>query len=130
MSAQIKKQKHVALRTCIGTGKQLPKTEMVRIVKTESGEVCIDPKGKLKGRGANLCMDPQAFEMAVKKNAFKRALKLTRNLTKLQISKLRTDFLSTLAEKTFRKGNKPVTITVSKEEFNSKTRVKDLSSNG
>ncbi|MFQ5492992.1 MAG: YlxR family protein, partial [Candidatus Dojkabacteria bacterium] len=58
-----------AIRTCIGTGEKLPKNEMVRFVRNSDGVVVIDPGGKLSGRGANLCMEEEAFDLAVKRHA-------------------------------------------------------------
>lgn len=105
------------MRTCIATGKKLPKSELVRFVKTDSGEVVIDLKSKLKGRGANLTMTTEAFDLALKKRALQRSLKLDKPLTDNQIVKLRGEFEKAIEEKTFRPKNKPVTIRVSKEEL-------------
>ncbi|HOY46896.1 MAG TPA: YlxR family protein [Candidatus Dojkabacteria bacterium] len=110
-------EKHIAIRTCIATGEKHPKSEMIRLVKEDDGSVAIDLKGKLKGRGANLSMDIAAFELAIKKKAINRALKLEKALTEEQINKLREEFLKAIEHKKFRKGNKPVTIEISKEEF-------------
>ena len=110
-------EKHVAIRTCIATGEKHPKVDMIRLVKAEDGSVAIDIKGKLKGRGANLSMDIAAFELAIKKKAINRALKLEKPLNEEQINKLREEFLNAIEHKKFRKGNKPVVIAISKEEF-------------
>lgn len=109
--------KHTPIRTCIGTGDKKPKNEMIRLVRREDGSVCIDIKGKERGRGANLSMDVAAFDNAVKKKAINRALKLEKGLSAEQLAKLREDFIEAIAMKEFRQGNKPVKIVVSKEEF-------------
>lgn len=46
--------KKVPLRKCVATGEQLPKKELIRIVKNKEGEVSVDPTGKKNGRGAYL----------------------------------------------------------------------------
>ena len=38
--------KKVPLRKCVATGEQLPKKELIRIVKNKEGEVSVDPTGK------------------------------------------------------------------------------------
>jgi hypothetical protein len=114
------KEKHEALRTCIGTGKEFPKKEMIRFVRKFNGEVVIDLKGKEKGRGANLSMSQEAFELAVKKKAFQRTLKLTKPLSEAEIANLRKKFAEAIEQKQFRPSNKPVTIKVSEKEFSEK----------
>jgi hypothetical protein len=109
--------KHIPIRTCIATGEKLPKAEMIRLV-LQDGIVSVDIKGKLKGRGANIKMDINAFETAVKKKAIARALKLENGLSLNDIERLRKEFIEALDMKNFRKGNKPVTITINKEELN------------
>ena len=46
------KTKKVPLRSCVITKEQLPKQELLRIVRTPEGEVKADETGKLNGRGA------------------------------------------------------------------------------
>ncbi len=116
------KTKHVPMRTCIGTGLKKPKSEMIRLLRTDNGEVKIDLKGKERGRGANLDMTLEAFDMAVKKGAIDRALKLEKKLTKDQIDSLRADFEAAIEEKKFRKGNEAVVIRIKKEDLPSKLK--------
>jgi predicted RNA-binding protein YlxR (DUF448 family) len=42
----------VPQRTCVGCGEVEGKRELVRVVRTPSGDVEIDPTGKRNGRGA------------------------------------------------------------------------------
>lgn len=44
----------IPLRKCLATGEQLPKKELVRIVRNKEGEVFVDLTGKMNGRGAYL----------------------------------------------------------------------------
>ena len=111
------KLKHVPIRTCIATGVKKPKNELIRLVRLGDGSVKVDAHGRERGRGANLDMKIEAFELAVKKRAIERALKLEKQLTVEQVEELRKDFLSAVEEKEFRPFNKPVTIRVKKEEI-------------
>jgi|GEM_PF-1093140 len=61
------RQKHVPMRTCIGTRTQHPKRDMVRLVKTEDGHIVVDPTGKRSGsRGAYLLKSLAAAEAAIR----------------------------------------------------------------
>lgn len=66
--------KKVPMRKCVATLEQLPKKELLRIVKTPEGEVVIDLTGRANGRGAYLKKSRDAVEIAVKKGALQRAL--------------------------------------------------------
>lgn len=109
--------KHLPIRTCIATGIKLPKNKLIRLVRLENNTVKVDIKGKEKGRGANISMDINAFDLAIKKNLITRALKLNRKLKEEEISILKEEFINAIEYKKFRKGNKSVTIKVSKEEL-------------
>lgn len=60
--------KKVPLRKCVATGEQLPKKELIRIVKNKEGEVSVDPTGKKNGRGAYLKRSLDAIELAKEKD--------------------------------------------------------------
>ncbi len=64
----------VPLRKCVATGEQLPKQELIRVVKSKEGEVSVDPSGKKNGRGAYLKRSLEAIEIAKKKRSLNRAL--------------------------------------------------------
>jgi predicted RNA-binding protein YlxR (DUF448 family) len=66
--------KKVPLRKCVATGEQLPKKELIRIVKNKEGEVSVDPTGKKNGRGAYLKCSLDAIELAKKKKILNRVL--------------------------------------------------------
>ena len=51
-----------------------PKKELIRVVKSQDGEVCVDLTGKKAGRGAYICKDIECLEKAFK------AKRLSRNL--------------------------------------------------
>lgn len=68
---QATRQKHVPMRTCIGTGEKQAKRDMVRVVRREDGHIVVDPTGKVPGsRGAYLSKSSAAAERAFKRKAF------------------------------------------------------------
>ena len=59
--------KKIPMRKCVATGEQCPKKELLRIVRTPEGSVCVDTTGKANGRGAYLKKSMEALEQAKKK---------------------------------------------------------------
>lgn len=68
------KQRKISLRSCIVTKEKLPKSELIRIVRTPEGEVKIDLTGKLNGRGAYLKRDEKVIEKAKQNKVLNRHL--------------------------------------------------------
>lgn len=64
----------IPMRRCVATGEQLPKKELLRIVRTPEGELKVDTTGKVNGHGAYLKKSIEAVEAAKKNGALKRAL--------------------------------------------------------
>lgn len=64
-------------RTCVGCRSILGKRDLVRIVRTPSGEIVVDPTGKLAGRGAYLCANRRCWLIAIKHGRISAALKTT-----------------------------------------------------
>ncbi len=62
---------------CVGCQEMKNKKELLRVVRTPDGEVCIDPTGKKAGRGAYVCQSEQCFAKAFKEKRLERALKHT-----------------------------------------------------
>ena len=56
------KNKKIPLRTCIVTKENLPKSELLRIVRTPDGDIEVDETGKLNGRGAYIKKDLSVLE--------------------------------------------------------------------
>lgn len=56
------KNKKIPLRTCIVTKENLPKSELLRIVRTPEGDIEVDLTGKLNGRGAYIKKDIGVLE--------------------------------------------------------------------
>lgn len=51
-----------------------PKRELQRIVRTPTGDVILDPSGRIAGRGAYVCVGGDCLSNAIKKGALTRAL--------------------------------------------------------
>ena len=69
-------------RTCVGCRTRADKTTLVRLVAIGSPAgsstwiVTPDPHGSLPGRGAHLHPDPRCLELAQRRRAFGRALRV------------------------------------------------------
>ena len=66
--------KKIPLRRCVATHEQLPKKELIRVVRTPQQEVIVDVSGKANGRGAYLKRSIEAVDLAQKKKVLNRAL--------------------------------------------------------
>ena len=64
----------IPMRKCVATQEQLPKKELIRIVRTPQMEVKIDESGRMNGRGAYLKRIQEAVELAKKKKSLARSL--------------------------------------------------------
>ncbi len=68
-----------SVRTCIGCRQRAEKSELLRVVASDRGpdrEVLPDPAGRAPGRGAHLHPTTECLELAVRRRAFPRALKV------------------------------------------------------
>lgn len=61
------------VRTCIACRTEKPKRELVRVVKTPTGEIVFDRTGKLAGRGAYVCPNAACVRLLGKKKLLNRA---------------------------------------------------------
>ena len=68
------KQRKIPLRTCVITKESLPKSELLRVVRTPEGDVQVDETGKLNGRGAYIKKDLEVLEKAKKSNILEKRL--------------------------------------------------------
>ena len=50
-----------------------PKKELIRVVRSPEGQVSLDFRGKLPGRGAYVCPNPACLAKAKKSKALERA---------------------------------------------------------
>lgn len=63
------------VRTCVGCRKRVSKTSLVRLVAV-NGVCIVDIEGRLPGRGAYLHLRPDCLELALRKKAINRALRV------------------------------------------------------
>ena len=69
--------KKIPMRQCLGCREHKPKKELIRVVRSPEGEVSLDFKGKLPGRGAYVCPLPACLAKARKSRALERAFEIT-----------------------------------------------------
>ena len=63
-------------RTCVACRQVRAKRELVRIVRSPAGELSVDLRGKVAGRGAYLDPDPACLDKGLKDGAIARALEV------------------------------------------------------
>ena len=68
--------KKISLRRCVVTKQQLPKQELLRIVKNKENTVFVDLTGKANGRGAYIKKDVNVLKTAKDKKILERALEI------------------------------------------------------
>ena len=69
-------QKKVPMRQCMGCRERKAKREMIRVGRMTDGNVSLDFSGKLNGRGAYICPDPECLKKARKSKALDRSLEV------------------------------------------------------
>ncbi|MGM9602904.1 MAG: RNase P modulator RnpM [Faecousia sp.] len=67
-------QKKIPQRQCMGCRERKAKRELIRIVRGTDGNVSVDFSGKLNGRGAYICPDPECLRKAQKAKSLERSL--------------------------------------------------------
>ena len=63
----------VPMRMCTGCGQMKPKRVLVRVVKSQDGEIALDLTGKKAGRGAYVCRDIECLQKARKARRLEKA---------------------------------------------------------
>ena len=63
----------VPMRMCTGCGQMKPKRELVRVVKSQDGEIALDLTGTKAGRGAYVCRDIECLQKARKARRLEKA---------------------------------------------------------
>ena len=69
-------QKKIPQRQCMGCRERKAKREMIRVVRMTDGNVSLDFSGKLNGRGAYICPDPECLKKAQKTKSLDRSLEV------------------------------------------------------
>ena len=70
-------QKKIPQRQCMGCRERKAKKELIRVVRKTDGTVSLDFSGKLNGRGAYICPDPECLKKARKAKSLDRSLEVT-----------------------------------------------------
>ena len=89
----------VPVRTCVGCRARAAKSELLRVVVGSDAQghpaLCPDPAGTAPGRGAHLHPTPACYDLAVRRRAFSRALRLTEGPASTPVR----DYLDSLAHR-------------------------------
>ena len=70
-------QKKIPQRQCMGCRERKEKRQMIRVVRCTDGSVNLDFSGKMNGRGAYVCPDPECLKKALRSKALDRSLEVT-----------------------------------------------------
>ena len=69
--------KKIPQRQCMGCRERKNKRDMIRVVRQTDGTVSLDFGGKVNGRGAYICPDPECLKKARKAKSLDRSLEVT-----------------------------------------------------
>ena len=69
--------KKIPLRQCIGCGEMKGKKDMMRVLKTAEGDICLDITGKKNGRGSYVCKNGDCLKLARKSKGLERSFKMS-----------------------------------------------------
>ncbi len=69
-------QKKIPQRQCMGCRERKEKRQLIRVVRQPDGNVSLDFSGKLSGRGAYICPDPECLKKAQKAKSLERSLEV------------------------------------------------------
>ncbi len=64
----------ITMRMCVGCREMKPKAELIRVVKTQDGEIHLDTTGRANGRGAYVCKNADCLQRAQKTHGLERSL--------------------------------------------------------
>lgn len=67
-------QKKIPQRQCMGCRERKPKRELIRLVRGTDGTVSVDFGGKMNGRGAYICPNPECLRKVQRSKALERSL--------------------------------------------------------
>ena len=70
-------QKKIPQRQCMGCRERKAKREMIRVVRGTDGQVSLDFGGKMNGRGAYICPNPECLKKAIRSRSLDRSLEVT-----------------------------------------------------
>lgn len=75
MTQTKKSSRRAPQRTCVACREVKDKRELTRIVRLPDGNVSIDPRGRLAGRGAYICANPDCWQACLNSNRLDYVLK-------------------------------------------------------
>ncbi len=67
--------KQIEMRRCVVCRQVRHKSELLRVVKTSSGDISFDATGKASGRGAYVCKSPECVQILQKRRNFDKVFK-------------------------------------------------------
>jgi predicted RNA-binding protein YlxR (DUF448 family) len=67
--------RRIPQRTCVACRQSREKKDLVRLVRSEDGNIQVDPSGTRPGRGAYLCARSDCWELGLKGNRLEHALR-------------------------------------------------------
>ena len=67
--------KKIPMRQCVGCGLMKNKKDMIRVIKTATGEILLDRTGRQNGRGAYICDDRDCLIKARKNKGLERSFR-------------------------------------------------------
>ena len=70
-------QKKIPPRQCMGCRERKAKRDMIRVVRGTAGVVSLDFGGKMNGRGAYICPNPECLKKAIRSKSLDRSLEVT-----------------------------------------------------
>ena len=68
--------KKIPFRQCVGCGEMKGKKDMMRVLRTAEGDICLDTTGKKNGRGAYLCISGECLKKARRNKGLERSFKM------------------------------------------------------
>ena len=66
----------IPMRQCSACRGHFEKRQLLRVVRTPEGNVTVDTRGKVNGRGVYICKNEECLEKAIKSRALSRALEV------------------------------------------------------
>jgi len=82
------------LRTCVGCGLRAQRAELIRVVATSDGDLHVDHRRQLPGRGAWFHPEARCLDLARRKRALGRSLRRSVEMTDKQWAELGKEILS------------------------------------
>lgn len=123
----INQNKKIPIRKCVVSGRNYPKADMVRIVSFKGADIQIDIKGKANGRGCYISPEIENIQLLLEKKGYQISRALKKKISKAELDYLEKELPKAFEEKKFRpRVSKPVTLKVSKNDFEKVTKANSL----